>query len=291
MLLIDASVYIFRAFHALPSSIKGRDGQALNALHGYADCLLQLLADDAARRSVVACFDESLTSSFRNALYSDYKATRETPPEALVAQIQACRDLSQALGVATVSSPIYEADDLIGTLMQGHEGPVTIASSDKDLAQLLRDGHEDTLWDFGRDVRYDRSAIQDKFGVRCEQIPDYLALVGDTVDNIPGVAGIGAKRAATLLAHWATLDALLNDLDGLAGADLRGAKGLADKLAAGQAQARLSKRLATIVTDIDLSSAARVVERGPVDDQALVDLCERVGAGRGLRKKLSVATV
>ena len=78
MLLIDAGVYIFRAFHALPSSIKGHDGRALNALHGYGDCLLQLLADDAASRSAVACFDESLTSSFRNALYSDYKATRST---------------------------------------------------------------------------------------------------------------------------------------------------------------------------------------------------------------------
>tara|TARA_B100001939_G_scaffold17139_1_gene14257 strand:+ start:397 stop:1272 length:876 start_codon:yes stop_codon:yes gene_type:complete len=288
MLLIDASVYIFRAYHALPSSITGRDGRSLNAVHGYADCLTRLLDDSAARDAAVACFDESLTSSFRNELYADYKATRELPPEALVEQIAACRALTCALGVATVSSPVYEADDLIGTLMQDAATDVTIVSSDKDLAQLLRADRNDVLWDFGRDTRYDRAAIYDKFGVTCEQIPDYLALVGDTVDNIPGVPGIGAKRAAALLARWPSLDALLADLDGLAASELRASQSLADKLADHADQARLSKRLATIVTGVALSDEQQTTQREAVDSPALAELCDALGAGNGLRKKLGV---
>jgi 5'-3' exonuclease len=286
MLLVDASVYIFRAFHSLPSSLTGRDEQPLNAVYGYATFLAQLLEADADEQ-VTAAFDESLVSSFRNELYADYKANRELPPAALEAQIGACRELTEALGVPTLSSPVYEADDLIGTLAATTNVPVTIVTSDKDLAQIMTG--DDILWDYGRETRYDIAAIEAKFGVAPRLIADYLALVGDTVDNIPGVPGIGAKTAAGLLQRFEGIDALLDDLPGVAASDLRGAKSLAAKLETHAEQARLSRRLATIVTDIDLDAEQRDVARRAPDIDALAALCERLGVGERLRKRLGVS--
>lgn len=288
MLLIDASVYIFRAFHSLPSSITGRDGRPLNALHGYATFLTALLCDSGATQ-VAAAFDESLTSSFRNEWYADYKANRELPPQALVDQIAACREVTQALGVATLSSPRYEADDLIGTLAAQSEEPVTIVTSDKDLAQLL--GAGDLLWDYAKEQRFDAAGIRDKFGVNPVQIPDYLALVGDSVDNIPGVPGIGAKTAAALLNEMTDLDAVLANLDGVADLPIRGAKSLAGKLAQHAEQARLSRRLAVIVTDIPLDERQRDIRRRSPDRARLCAVCDEVGAGQRLRARLGLDSV
>lgn len=285
MLLVDASVYIFRAFHALPSSLTGRDGQPLNAVYGYATFLKQLL-DAVPDKQAAAAFDESLVSSFRNELYADYKANRELPPTALVNQIAACRELTEALGVATLSSPVYEADDLIGTLAARAETPVTVVTSDKDLAQVLRAG--DILWDYARETRYDVAAIEAKFGVRPAQIADYLALVGDSVDNIPGVPGIGAKTAAALLQRFDSIEAMLDDPVGVAASGLRGAKSLAGKLEAHAEQARLSRRLATIVTDIDLDARQRNIVRRAPDHDALAAICERFGVGDRLRSRLGL---
>lgn len=285
MLLIDASVYIFRAFHSLPSSIKGRGGRPLNAVHGYTTFLTGLLAD-CEPSQVAAAFDESLTSSFRNEWYADYKANRELPPEDLVAQISACRDITEALGVATLSSPRYEADDLMGSLAAHSTQPVTLVTSDKDLAQLL--GEQDVLWDYAKDVRFDRAGIQDKFGVWPEQIPDYLALVGDTVDNIPGIPGIGAKTAAALLSHAPDLESLLASPDAVASWPVRGARSLAAKLGDYAEQARLSRRLAVIVTDVPLSAAERDIQRRAPDRSRLAFLCDELGAGNRLRERLGV---
>lgn len=286
MLLVDASVYIFRAFHALPSSLTGRDGQPLNAVYGYATFLAQLL-DAEPDNQVAAAFDESLVSSFRNEFYADYKANREWPPQALVDQIAACREITEALGVSTLSSPVYEADDLIGTLAAGTEKPVIIVTSDKDLAQIMCAG--DILWDYAREIRYDVAAIEQKFGVRPAQIADYLALAGDSVDNIPGVPGIGAKTASALLQRFDTLDAMLADLDGVAGSGLRGATSLAGKLEAHAEQARLSRRLATIVSDIDLDETQRDITRRAPDHDALAAICERLGVGERLRRRLGLS--
>ncbi|MES1950789.1 5'-3' exonuclease (including N-terminal domain of PolI) [Salinisphaera sp. S4-8] len=285
MLLVDASVYIFRAFHSLPSSLTGRDDQPLNAVYGYTTFLVQLLeADDD--RQVAAAFDESLTSSFRNEFYADYKANRELPPAALEAQIGACREITEALGVATLSSPVYEADDLIGTLAAASDTPVKIVTSDKDLAQIM--GARDILWDYAREILYDEAAIEAKFGVRCARIADYLALVGDSVDNIPGVPGIGAKTAASLLQRFDGIEALLGDLDGVAASGLRGAKSLAAKLETHADQIRLSYRLATIVTDIELDADQRDIRRRAPDYPALAAICDRLGVGERLRKRLGV---
>ena len=287
MLLVDASVYIFRAFHSLPSSLTGRDEQPLNAVYGYTTFLVQLLAADDDPQ-VAAAFDESLTSSFRNQFFADYKANRELPPAALEAQIGACREITEALGVATLSSPVYEADDLIGTLAKDSDTPVTIVTSDKDLAQIM--GPDDILWDYARETRYHCAAIEAKFGVPPARIADYLALVGDTVDNIPGVPGIGAKTAASLLQQFNGIDALLGDLDGVAASGLRGAKSMAAKLEAHAEQVRLSYRLATIVTDIDLAGEQRDIRRRAPDHEKLSSICDRLGVGERLRKRLGVAT-
>lgn len=286
MLLVDASVYIFRAFHSLPSSLTGAGGQPINAVHGYATFVAGLLGgiDD---REAAAAFDESLTRSFRNQLFADYKANRETPPQALVDQIAACREITEALGMATLSSPVYEADDLIGTLAAGADTPVTIVTSDKDLAQLL--GPTDTLWDYARETRYDAAAIEAKFGVPPAAIADYLALVGDPVDNIPGVPGIGAKSAATLLGRFGDLDTLLADHRAVAASGLRGAASMATRLAEHADSARLSRRLATIVTDLDLDAGQRDIRRRPADHERLDAICRRVGLGDRLRSRLGLA--
>jgi len=283
MLLVDASVYIFRAFHALPDSLVGADGRPVNAVHGYATFVQQLLAR-ATDDQVAVAFDESLTTSFRNELYPDYKRNRETPPPELIDQIAACRQITEALGVRTLASPTYEADDLIGTLARSAREPVTIVTSDKDLAQLL--GADDTLWDYARDVRYDAAAIEARFGVPPIRIPDYLALVGDAVDNIPGVPGVGAKTAAALLARFDDLGSILSDPGAVAGSGIRSAARIADKLAAHADQARLSRRLATIVTDIDSVECPRDIDRLLPDTDALGAVCARLGLGAGIRTRL-----
>lgn len=285
MLLIDASVYIFRAFHALPDSITGTDGRPLNAVHGYIGFLTALLAVTNEVR-VAAAFDESLTSSFRNEFFAEYKANREQPPAALVEQIGACRALTEALGVATLSSPRYEADDLIATLAAGADESVTVVSSDKDLAQIL--GPSDILWDYARDTRYDATAIHERFGVVPTAIPDYLALVGDTIDNIPGVPGIGAKTAAALLARFADIEAMLADLNGVRAADVRGSKSLAAKLETHAEQARLSRRLATLVDNIALGAGQRDIARRAPDSARLAQLCDELGVGQRLRGQLGL---
>ena len=272
MYLVDASVYIFRAWFSLPDTLRGRDDRPLNAVYGFADFLGALLATTGGAPVAVA-YDESLESSFRNELYPAYKANREPAPPELKQQMRDCQRLTRALGLATVVSDRYEADDLIGTLATRSSTPVVLVSSDKDLAQLL--GPDDRLWDYARDVLYDPAAIRAKYGVDCDQMVDYLALMGDSVDNIPGVAGIGAKTAARLLQARGSLDAIYADLDAVAALPIRGAAGLAKNLAAGRESAFMSRELARIVTDVPLEKTD--LAPGAAQPQALTALCEAWG--------------
>ena len=209
--LIDASIYIFRAYYSVPDTLTNNEGQLINALHGFAGFLAEFLEHEKPRHIAVA-FDESLTTSFRNEIYPDYKANRESPPEELRLQFGFCRKLVQSLGLPDFSSECYEADDLIGTLAQRmrEQGfSVVILSADKDLAQLLEEG--DMLWDYARHRKHHYEGVSDWLGVRAGQVADWLALAGDSVDNIPGVPGIGAKTAAALLAEFGSLDILVNN--------------------------------------------------------------------------------
>lgn len=284
LLLVDASVYIFRAWHSLPDSLTSADGAPANAVYGFGDFLAGLL--EAARpRALAVAFDESLETSFRNELYPDYKGNRESAPPELKAQMAHCRSLTRALGAAALVSPRYEADDLIGSLLARAREPAAIVSSDKDLAQLLRPG--DVLWDYARGVRYDPDAVRERFGVTCGQMRDYLALAGDPVDNIPGVPGVGPKTAAALLAAYGDLDAVYADLDGIAALDgLRGAAGVAARLAAARDAAFLSRELATVVCDAPLPEEADDLAWRPPAPAAIEAWCDDLGLGGRLRGRL-----
>lgn len=251
--LVDASPYVFRAFFSLPASITTPGGAPANAVYGFASFLLKLIAEEEPSHLAVA-FDESLTTSFRNELYPEYKAQRELPPEELEAQLDACREVADALGAATFADPRHEADDILGTLVQRLEESgrgAVVVSGDKDLAQLV--GPRVSLYDFAREERLGPAEVRRKFGVEPGQIVDLLALQGDKVDNIPGVPGVGAKSAAALLAAFRDLDEVYARLDEVPELDVWGAKALARKLEEHRELAMLSRRLARVVRDMPAS--------------------------------------
>ena len=247
--LVDASPYIFRAFFSIPDSMTDPEGRPINAVYGFAHFLRKLVAGENPSHLALA-YDQSLTTSFRNEIYPAYKAQRELPPEDLERQLEACLQMGEAMGAAVFVDSRYEADDLIGTLVHqltadGH-GAV-IVTSDKDLTQLVTETV--SLWDFARDERYGPAEVMEKFGVEPRQIIDLLALMGDSVDNIPGVAGVGKKTAVALLEALGDLDTVYANLDAVAELPIRGAKSVARKLADQRDMAELSKRLATLALD------------------------------------------
>ncbi|MDX1442937.1 MAG: 5'-3' exonuclease H3TH domain-containing protein [Gammaproteobacteria bacterium] len=284
--LVDASVYIFRAYFSLPDTFRDADGNPAQAVYGFAGFLTELLERENPRH--IACaFDESLTTSFRNDTWPDYKANRELPPEELERQLGACRDVAEALGIACFASDRYEADDIIGTLASMHrstEFPITIVTRDKDLGQLVEPG--DTWWDYAGNKRLDVAGIVEKMGVKPSQVPDLLGLMGDSVDNIPGVKGVGAKTAAALLAHFDSLDDLYARLDDVADVPVRGAASLARKLEADRDMAFLSRELATIHCSVPLDAAALddLAWRYP-DIDIVTPLYERLNFGKRLHRQ------
>jgi len=278
--LVDASPYIFRAFHSLPLSITDAAGRPANAVYGFADFLLRLIREEEVTHLGVA-FDADLMKSFRNEIYPAYKAHRDEPPAELVAQLEACRAAAVAIGAATFIDPRYEADDLIATLVRtlvrARHGAV-IVSGDKDLLQLVTP--DVALLDFARDERYGPAEVVEKFGVRPDQIADLLALAGDAVDNIPGVKGVGRKTAARLLEHFPHVEDLYARLDEVDALPLRGAKGLREKLAAGREAAFLSKRLAVAAGDAPASATLRDLAYRGADPAAVDALCRRLDSER-----------
>ncbi|MGB1580324.1 MAG: 5'-3' exonuclease, partial [Nevskiales bacterium] len=268
----------------LPDSLTNAAGEPINAVHGFAGFLHGLLSQTQASEVAVA-FDESLTSSFRNEIYPDYKANREPAPEDLKRQFGICKALAQALGLYICSSDRYEADDLIASLAtqaQARKQPVVIVSRDKDLAQLLT--AEDRLWDFAGDIWMDATAVAAKFGVPPTQMLDYQALVGDAVDNIPGVKGIGPKAAVALLDHFGSLDAMLDRLDEVSALPLRGAKRLHSLLSEQRDMALMSRELCRMVTDIDMGAAD--LARRPFDVDEFTNTMQSLGLGPGLTQRL-----
>lgn len=284
--LVDASVYVFRAWYSMPDSFVSPDGHPTHAVYGYAGFLLTLL-ERARPESIAVAFDESLTTSYRNDIYPEYKANREPAPEELKRQFQWCRDITAGLGLAWFADPRFEADDLIGTLAAAHrpEGyRVSIVTSDKDLAQLL--GPRDELWDFARDRRTDYEGVRDRFGVRAEQMADFLALTGDPVDNIPGVPGVGPKTASALLAHFGTLDELLARVDEITYlSSIRGSKTLGKRLRQHEAAARLARKLTGIHTAADCIRPPVDLSRRAPDLDRLDTLFGKLGFGRQYRKR------
>ncbi|WP_226636436.1 DNA polymerase I [Brevundimonas poindexterae] len=210
--LIDASAYIFRAYHALPPLTRKSDGLPVGAVQGYCNMLWKLLREmkgEGGPTHLAAIFDHS-EKTFRNDLYADYKAHRPPAPEDLVPQFALVREATAAFGVHCVELPGYEADDLIATYAckaRDAGGETIIVSSDKDLMQLIGGGV--VMWDPMKDRVMAEDAVMEKFGVTPDKMIDLQALVGDSVDNVPGAPGIGPKTAAQLLDEYGDLDTLL----------------------------------------------------------------------------------
>ncbi len=282
--LIDASVYIFRAWHSIPDHMKTAKGEPCNAVYGFAGFIAEIL-NRSNPDPVLVAFDESLSSSFRNEIFPDYKANRPPAPIELKRQFQWCQQLCEALGLHWQADPSWEADDLIGTwsaMANARGRAVSIVTRDKDLAQLITP--QDHLWDFAGDKRLDSDGIKAQFGVWPEQIADYLALTGDAVDNIPGVAGVGPKAATALLQAFDTLEAVYQRLDEVPGLPVRGAKSLKTKLENGREHAFMSRQLTGIPRDLPLPEPCW--QRRPPDEVALLRLCDELAFGTGIRRRL-----
>jgi len=278
--LIDASPYIFRAFFSIPSSMRAPDGSPANAVYGYTAFLLEILKKAQPTHLAVA-FDGSLTSSFRNEIYPDYKANREQPDPELEAQLEACWQVTEALGMKAYIDDRYEADDIIGTLIAKFSKPDTrfvVVSGDKDLAQLVN--QRTVLWDFAKDRRFDEKAVKQHFGVRANQIVDLLALQGDAVDNIPGVKGIGEKTAVALLKKFASVEAIYQKIDRVEKMSLRGAAAIRARLEQSRDLAFLSKQLATIANDAPIQANLPALKYTGADLRKIEALFDRLGFGK-----------
>ncbi len=287
--LVDASLYVFRAWHSMPDDFHDADGWPTNAVHGFARFLLELLERERPGHIAVA-FDEALDSCFRNRLYPAYKANRDPAPEALRRQFTHCKALCAALGLNVLAHGDYEADDLIGSALHAARARgfrSVIVSADKDMSQLL--GDADEQWDFARGQRWGMGGVKARYGVEARQIADYLALTGDAVDNIPGVTGIGAKSAAILLAHFDSLDALLTRIDEVAFLRLRGAAQMAVRLREQREHALLWRQLTTIALDAPIDGAEPDFARASADAGMLGALSESLRFGPMTRRRLHEA--
>jgi 5'-3' exonuclease len=284
--LVDASVFIFRAYYSVPLEFVDPEGNPVNAVHGFARFLGDLLEREAPGHIAVA-FDESLERSYRNEIYPEYKANREPAPPELKRQFALCRELCRALGLPEFSSSRYEADDIIGTLAtvaRRADVPVIIVSRDKDLTQLV--SLRDTYWDAVADVRYGYHDIEERFGVVPERMADFLALMGDAVDNIPGVPGVGRKTAATLLKHYHTLEGVYENLDAIPKLKFRGAAFVAQSLREHREAAYLSRRLTGIECDMPIEAGSHEdLRRRPPDLGAVEAFSDAQGFGRMLRER------
>ncbi|HHO68348.1 MAG TPA: DNA polymerase I [Gammaproteobacteria bacterium] len=260
LVLVDGSSYLYRAFHALPE-LSNSKGLQTGAVYGVANMLRKLLKDYDPER--VAVVFDARGKTFRDELFAEYKANRPPMPDELSAQVGPLLELVQAMGLPLLQVPGVEADDVIGTLAKQAAAAgmdTLISTGDKDMAQLV-DDHV-TLVNTMNDTVMDRDGVIEKFGVPPERIIDYLALVGDTSDNIPGVPGVGPKTAAKWLNQYGSLDALIEHAD-----EIKGKVG--EKLRANLDQLKLSRELATIRRDLELELRPEDLRRREPDTEKL----------------------
>jgi len=275
--LVDSSIFIFKAWYArVPEQVNIRQ-QPNQAFIGFSDFVYRLLTEQAPSKLVFA-FDESLKQSQRKSLYPQYKANRSPTPVELKRQFGWCQQWVDLLGIATVSSDRWEADDLIGTLATLHrssELPIVILTADKDLAQLIHPG--DLWWTFFTDRKLDYKAVEKKYGVRPGQIADQLALAGDKVDNIPGIPHVGVKTAANLLRKFGTLENLRRNLTEVGGMKFRYAGRVQLSLIEHESILDISSRLTRINCEVEAMRNVDTGRKAPdkiqleamMDDQAM----------------------
>ncbi len=277
--LIDGTYELFRAYFAVPSQ-KGPAGQEVGAVRGLMASLLALVARPDVTH--VACAFDHVIESFRNDLFPDYKSGAGLPEE-LFSQFELAESATRALGIVTWPMLEFEADDALASAAarfapDPRVGRVVICSPDKDLLQCVRADRVVT-WDRQRDKIYDASGVIEKLGVSAEQVPDFLALVGDTADGIPGIARWGKASAARVLRAVGSLEAIPARVADLPDAP-RGAEGLLGTLNAERELAALYKRLATLRLDVPLVESLDDLEyRGP-ERARFTTFCDEIGADR-----------
>lgn len=283
--LIDASVYVFRAYFSMPDDMVDDQGNPVNALYGFCRFLGDFV-EQVNPEHIAVLFDGGMTDCFRTDIYPLYKANRDPAPPELKRQFEQCRRFTRALGLMESASPRYEADDLIGTLvMHGRKlgRHSTIVTRDKDLTQLL--SKDDVFWDYSGKgkIRYDD--IPASFGVWPEQIADFLALAGDAVDNIPGVPGVGKKTAAALLDHFGSLDEVYANLDKIHEVTVRGAKTLGAKLEEHKEAADIARQLTGIYCEAPFDDPEAALRRSAPKLGEINALFDEAGIGMALRRQ------
>lgn len=239
--LVDANNAIHRYFHGM-AELASPAGTPVNALFGWVRFLLSIVRNRRPGTQIAVVFDSD-GPTFRHEWYPEYKANRRAKPPELLVQFPLCREVTRLLGLPIVAKEGFEADDIIGTLAAKHAGSVTIMSRDKDMGQLV--DSRITQLDTISNKQLGPAEIEEKFGIRPDQVVDYLAICGDTTDNIPGVPGVGAKTAVRLLLEHGTLETILEKASSIQGA-------VGKKFATYSDQAILSKRLATICLEVPL---------------------------------------
>lgn len=271
LVVIDGANALYRAFFAIPN-LRAPDGTPTNAAYGFVTMLAKVLREE--RPTHVAVAADPRGGSFRNELYPEYKAGRDKQPEDLSAQLPLVEELCEAYGVERLEIEGFEADDVIATLVEAapEDAEVRIVSTDKDLMQLVRPGVE--LLDTMKDKRIDAEAVEERFGVPPAKLLDVRALVGDPSDNIPGVKGIGEKGAAKLILEFGDLDALLDRAEEVK------AKRAREGLLAHAEDARLSRELSTLRSDVPLESGWGGLERREPDTERLRAIYQRLGFTR-----------
>jgi 5'-3' exonuclease len=277
--LVDGTFELFRAYFGAPSA-KAPDGREVGATRGLLRSMLALLRDSEV--SHVACAFDTVIESFRNELFEGYKRGEGLEPD-LWEQFPLAEQGCRALGIAVWGMVEFEADDALATGAARYGADprveqVVVCSPDKDLAQCV-EGERIVTLDRVRRTRRDESGVWDRFGVGPASIPDYLALVGDTADGIPGIAGWGAKSTATVLAHYTHLEAIPDNPQEWA-VSPRGAKRLAANLAAAREEAGLYKLLATLRTDVPLEEDLDDLRWRGAYREDLEVFCEQIGDER-----------
>jgi DNA polymerase-1 len=275
LVLVDGSSFLFRAFHAIPH-LSNAEGMPTNAIYGVANMLRKLLADHKSDYFTVV-FDAP-GPTFRHEMFEQYKAHRPPMPDDLRMQIEPLHELIKTMGIPLIMEPDVEADDVIGALakqaeQQGYE--VVIATGDKDMAQLVTD--HITLENTMSDTRMDKLGVEEKFGVKPEQIIDYLALMGDSVDNIPGVPKVGPKTAAKWLKQYGTLENLIEHADEIKGK-------IGENLRNHLSELPLSKALTTIKCDIPVHYSLEDLKCKGADLSKLKALVKKLGFSTWLRQ-------
>ncbi|AIW17603.1 DNA polymerase I [Vibrio coralliilyticus] len=270
LILIDGSSYLYRAFHAYPGTMSNGDIPT-NAVYGVVNMLRSMMRQFASER--IAVVFDAKGKTFRDEMYPEYKANRPPMPDDLRCQIEPLHNVIRAMGLPLICVPGVEADDVIGTLAyQASQAgmPVLISTGDKDMAQLVDDNV--TLINTMTNVVMDREGVIEKFGIPPELIIDYLALMGDKVDNIPGVPGVGDKTATALLQGIGSLEKLYDNLDDIAPLGFRGSKTMAKKLVDNKEEAFLSYELATIKLDVELEETPDSLLKAEPNTDELIKL-------------------